>query len=165
VTRGLAGARESLAAAGADLQNLVLETAKGSSELCAQHSFNATAVNAGFQPPPNLAKAKAKGKGKGKGAPPPAVEPTPAAAALPPEQLLACAHLYGDGRAGGGGRAGAAARQLVFVEEELWRFAAKLDGATAGRQLSVAEQVSALIKEATNVDSLAKMWEGWMPWV
>ncbi|KAL4548122.1 hypothetical protein Ndes2526B_g07322 [Nannochloris sp. 'desiccata'] len=34
-----------------------------------------------------------------------------------------------------------------------------------GYQSSVSEYVEALIEEATNVDNLSKMYEGWMPWV
>jgi phosphatidylinositol kinase/protein kinase (PI-3 family) len=29
----------------------------------------------------------------------------------------------------------------------------------------VAQQVEALIQQATSPDNLSRMWEGWMPWV
>ena len=40
------------------------------------------------------------------------------------------------------------------------------DGAApAGVAVSVSEHVDALIGQATDVNKLAKMYEGWMPWV
>jgi uncharacterized low-complexity protein len=38
-------------------------------------------------------------------------------------------------------------------------------GGDAGDEFNVSEYVEALIEEATSVDNLARMFEGWMPWI
>ncbi|TPX41406.1 hypothetical protein SeMB42_g05495 [Synchytrium endobioticum] len=51
--------------------------------------------------------------------------------------------------------------------QALKRVRAKLDGRDGGdsHRLGVAEQVDMIIKQATSVDNLAVMYEGWMPWI
>lgn len=43
----------------------------------------------------------------------------------------------------------------------------KLDGRDVAdnRAISVAEQVDYLLKQATSVDNLCNMYEGWTPWI
>ena len=38
-------------------------------------------------------------------------------------------------------------------------------GPAGGRVLSVSEQAAAMIEQATSVDRLAVMFEGWAPWI
>ena len=35
----------------------------------------------------------------------------------------------------------------------------------SSRQLTVAEQVDLLLRQATSLDNLSRMFEGWMPWI
>lgn len=49
----------------------------------------------------------------------------------------------------------------------LRRVEMKLDGRDVAdnRAISVAEQVDYLLKQATSVDNLCNMYEGWTPWI
>lgn len=59
----------------------------------------------------------------------------------------------------------------AFAGAVLSRFWAKLDGtadahgARAGGALTAAEQVLVLLRQATSVDMLSRMYEGWTPWL
>lgn len=58
----------------------------------------------------------------------------------------------------------------AFAEGVLARFWAKLDGTAdveqgRGGPLAPAEQVEVLLRQATSVDALARMYEGWTPWL
>ena len=69
-------------------------------------------------------------------------------------------------------------QRKVFSKEVLHTFEDKVHGramvktttssgvdSAAAAALDVPEHVEALIQEATSVDKLARMYEGWMPWV
>jgi PI-3-kinase-related kinase SMG-1 len=68
------------------------------------------------------------------------------------------------------------ATRRAFAESALRRFKVKLEGLSEqgaktpaeGRRvvtLSVEEQVEKLLQQASSVDSLAQMYEGWTPWI
>ncbi|PRQ23382.1 putative non-specific serine/threonine protein kinase [Rosa chinensis] len=43
----------------------------------------------------------------------------------------------------------------------------KLDGRdiSDNREISISEEVGCLLKQATSVDNLCNMYEGWTPWI
>ncbi|KAL3814182.1 hypothetical protein ACJIZ3_015450 [Penstemon smallii] len=55
----------------------------------------------------------------------------------------------------------------AYAMSILRRVEMKLDGRdiTDSRQISVAEHVDFLLKQATNIDNLCNMYEGWTPWI
>ncbi|KAL4302693.1 hypothetical protein GQ457_10G022950 [Hibiscus cannabinus] len=55
----------------------------------------------------------------------------------------------------------------AYAMSVLRRIEMKLDGRdiTDRRELSIAEQVDYLLKQATSVDNLCSMYEGWTPWI
>ena len=81
--------------------------------------------------------------------------------------------------AAGGARAGEPSRHAgrrardrrAHARAVLARFWAKLDGAAdgagrgGGAPLTPAEQVDLLLRQATSTDALARMYEGWTPWL
>jgi len=85
----------------------------------------------------------------------------------------------GRGLGGGGPKPGnrdeeKEATRKAFAESALRRFRVKLEGLSeqGGRgegrwvvTLSVEEQVEKLLQQATSIDSLAQMYEGWTPWI
>lgn len=66
------------------------------------------------------------------------------------------------------GKSGQSAGQQGPAQRQRPKFAAgqeEQEGGSGERQLTVSEQVSALIKEATSLDKLAQMYEGWSAWI
>ena len=66
------------------------------------------------------------------------------------------------------------ARQQAFAKSTMLRFQYKIDGSQRVQDgegtssigtMSVTEQVDKLIQQATNLDSLARMYEGWTAWI
>lgn len=88
----------------------------------------------------------------------------------------AAAHLAGGAGAASSSEADAQRRQ-AYAEAVFQRFMAKLEGREAGQgkvgtgqeggpePLSVGAQVSALIRDATSLDNLSQMYEGWSAWI
>ncbi|KAJ8319497.1 hypothetical protein KUTeg_004588 [Tegillarca granosa] len=65
-------------------------------------------------------------------------------------------------------RTGKAIQERNSYAVSVWRrVKMKLDGRDPdpGKRLSVAEQVDFVMKEATNMDNLAVLYEGWTPWI
>jgi len=82
-----------------------------------------------------------------------------AAAAVPEESTSA----EGGGRAGGAG--GGEQERNSHALSMLRRVRCRLEGRVGEARLGVAEQVEAMIRQATSVDQLAMLYEGWAPWV
>lgn len=66
------------------------------------------------------------------------------------------------------------ARQQAFAKSTMLRFQYKIDGSHRVQDaegtssigtMSVTEQVDKLIQQATDLDSLARMYEGWTAWI
>ncbi|XP_068658136.1 uncharacterized protein [Aristolochia californica] len=55
----------------------------------------------------------------------------------------------------------------AFALQVLRRIEMKIDGRDIndGRQMDILEQVDHLLKQATNIDNLCNMYEGWTPWI
>ncbi|KAG9455066.1 hypothetical protein H6P81_007970 [Aristolochia fimbriata] len=55
----------------------------------------------------------------------------------------------------------------AYALQVLRRIEMKIDGRDTndGRQMDIAEQVDHLLKQATNIDNLCNMYEGWTPWI
>lgn len=148
--------------------------------LCDQHGFDPGGLDSAYQPPPKRPARSTSKATPGTAPASPAVAlvtPVPVAA-LPAALCLAAHQLYGNGE--GLAAPAVAARQRAFAAAVLRRFTAKVAGlpTDAGEAsaaggggvlppvaLTESEQVRRLIVQATSVDNLARMFEGWMPWV
>ncbi|XP_070296126.1 serine/threonine-protein kinase SMG1 [Salvelinus sp. IW2-2015] len=65
-------------------------------------------------------------------------------------------------------KTGRAVQERNSYAVSVWkRVKAKLEGRDVdpNRRMSVTEQVDCVIKEATNVDNLSQLYEGWTAWV
>ena len=88
----------------------------------------------------------------------------------------AAAHLASGAGAASSSEADAQRRQ-AYAQAVLQRFTAKLEGRDAGQgtgeatqeggsqPLSIGAQMSALIRDATSLDKLCQMYEGWSAWI